>query len=1029
MPEVIGPVRPKVAGAFKVAAPGDLPALSALEGSVTDAQIPAGIMRDAEFTAVAVRGLLGLTPSEVNDLLTGAIISGQTLTFTQNDGTTVPIIIPTATPGLGDGVVASGVFNDDQTQLILTLDTGGTVSIDVPAALRMSAFSIHSILTEAVPTGADRLPFSDEGTAGDPNAYISWEDAVGLIRNVFTYTSTRPQASEDYGNDVAISAHDRSMDICLNVPHRTDEATGTFEAIVPGDVIQYVQEREEIAVPVLDRYYYGYFRDDFWVGTDVGGGRIELLQDVANDALASFLTNNANSVLWLHSHPSDASVLVQLTALPAGREVFYWNSTDLMIKKLDSATFVAAGSTTDHWQWLSLIPEAAVIVFAGHGRPQFDPDHVGQVAVNQGGREWRAGFEFVDHSTVPSWIEANLADVAWNRWLGSFSTGMSGLFSIIGSFEFRSNFNRFHQLDQNGNTVDRTWSELVDWFRANQTHIGNVPAGLIPLNGERSVFLSGPHIVFANDAEAAAYIAAEQITDSATKVFVWFTGDGGDVENWTFRWATVGGYVAGITDITEQLYWAGPLAIDEGGAGGEVTVTPTGGGSFSRTELTARNEAAASIGRVVRHLTLSTALADIDDDDDIEIILESTRAYRAINPQIRFRAKLLKDRVISTFAAGTSFSSSYSFVAADALKYMEFKITRGNSDDSNDFAHDNILVGRIGAGTTDDPEKIVIWSATDSSWGHYWVNRVQYGVAAASAGQQLGDGSVGGYYFGAFYQQAAAQPAFSGVPDNDGAWLGLGDWESSRGNAVDASSTDPVWIAYASGYIDSSNDVITANAPQVFAEFSTQYSNDGFSSITGAAPADPDGWWRRDILPGGGFTAPIPLFHTDNPWIPVWAEEDFYTRNGDGESKDIDLNLNNVTAIRFTLTPFGLWSDDGIALRPGAVCTDVMPRPPVGWSTSEFNDNARNSTGLYSVSYHESAGLQVHHQNDGSAADFNIPTGAYRDTDYPARAWACAMKFIAPNTNDLGQLTALRIFDSPQHYERFLWTIEVQRET
>ena len=26
--------------------------------------------------------------------------------------------------------------------------------------------------------------------------------------------------------------------------------------------------------------------------------------------------------------------------------------------------------------------------------------------------------------------------------------------------------------------------------------------------------------------------------------------------------------------------------------------------------------------------------------------------------------------------------------------------------------------------------------------------------------------------------------------------------------------------------------------------------------------------------------------------------------------------------------------------------------------------------------YHESAGLQVHHQNDGSAADFNIPIGA-----------------------------------------------------
>ena len=97
------------------------------------------------------------------------------------------------------------------------------------------------------------------------------------------------------------------------------------------------------------------------------------------------------------------------------------------------------------------------------------------------------------------------------------------------------------------------------------------------MTGERSVFISGPHIAFADDDEAAAYIAAEQIADAAGKVFVWFTGDSGDAENWTFRWATVGGYVAGVTDITEQLYWAGPVAIDEGGTGGEVTATPTSG--------------------------------------------------------------------------------------------------------------------------------------------------------------------------------------------------------------------------------------------------------------------------------------------------------------------------------------------------------------------------------------------------------------------------------------------------------------------
>ena len=110
--------------------------LSALQGMVTDSQIPDAIMRDAELTAAAIETLLGLTSTEVNDLLTGASITGQILTFTQNDGTTVAVTIPTAMAGTGDGVVQSGAFNADQTELILTLDTGGVVTIDVPAALR-----------------------------------------------------------------------------------------------------------------------------------------------------------------------------------------------------------------------------------------------------------------------------------------------------------------------------------------------------------------------------------------------------------------------------------------------------------------------------------------------------------------------------------------------------------------------------------------------------------------------------------------------------------------------------------------------------------------------------------------------------------------------------------------------------------------------------------------------------------------------------------------------------------------------------
>lgn len=113
----------------KTGGPGGATSFGDLQGMIADNQIPASIMRDAEFTAAAVRNLLSLTSTEVNDLLTGATISGQTLTFTQNDGSTIAITIPTAMAGTGDGVVQSGTITGNN--LVLTLDNGGQVSIDL----------------------------------------------------------------------------------------------------------------------------------------------------------------------------------------------------------------------------------------------------------------------------------------------------------------------------------------------------------------------------------------------------------------------------------------------------------------------------------------------------------------------------------------------------------------------------------------------------------------------------------------------------------------------------------------------------------------------------------------------------------------------------------------------------------------------------------------------------------------------------------------------------------------------------------
>ena len=455
-----------------------------------------------------------------------------------------------------------------------------------------------------------------------------------------------------------------------------------------------------------------------------------------------------------------------------------------------------------------------------------------------------------------------------------------------------------------------------------------------------------------------------------------------------------------------------------------------------RTTLRAKPAAAAKIGRIVRHYTLDTSLLLMNSDDDVELVLETggaTGSSLNLNfvTSVRIAVGLLRTRTPSTLTDGLILTNANNdFVAADAGKYIPIKIDRGNANDAWDFGHDTLWVGRV------DNTTLCVWAgnlvpATTEGWAFVTVNRLQYvgGVSApASAAQQLADGgTIGGYYFGVFYQQATNQPAFNGLPGETGSWSGLSDWKVSRATAVDATSTDPVWIAYASGFIDDFN-VTYPNSPQVFAEFATQYSDDGFVTVTNVAPTNPNGWWRRDRLPGGGVTAAVPLYHAQEAWEPVWSEVPFYTRGSDGTSEDFNLDLSDVVAMRFTVTAFGRWTSEGSPERRGAICTDVMPRPPEGWSTSENNNNERaNDRGLYSMYYHESAGLQVHAQDDGSQGDFNIPVGSYRSEGYPARSWACAMKMIAPDNAEILQVSTLRIFDAPQHYERFVWTIEVMR--
>ena len=153
--------------------------------SIVDTQIPAAIMRDSEFSASAVRNLLDLTAAEADDLLTGATINGQVITFPQADGSQVTVTVPAGTStGMADGVVESGAFSADGSELILTLDTSGTVNIDVPALLRSTATGGFTLRSGA------GVPDASLGDDGDWYLRTSngamYEKASGVWSVVYT---------------------------------------------------------------------------------------------------------------------------------------------------------------------------------------------------------------------------------------------------------------------------------------------------------------------------------------------------------------------------------------------------------------------------------------------------------------------------------------------------------------------------------------------------------------------------------------------------------------------------------------------------------------------------------------------------------------------------------------------------------------------------------------------------------------------------------------------------------------------------
>ena len=113
----------------------------------TDAE--SAFVLEPEVTQAFLLGIIGLTEAQLNDLFTGAAVTGtgagRVITVTQADGSTVTLAVPDTGGGGGggtaDGVVNSAAFSADGMTLTLGTSAGGTITANIPESLRQAGLS------------------------------------------------------------------------------------------------------------------------------------------------------------------------------------------------------------------------------------------------------------------------------------------------------------------------------------------------------------------------------------------------------------------------------------------------------------------------------------------------------------------------------------------------------------------------------------------------------------------------------------------------------------------------------------------------------------------------------------------------------------------------------------------------------------------------------------------------------------------------------------------------------------------------
>ena len=169
-----------------------------------------------------------------------------------------------------------------------------------------------------------------------------------------------PTPGADCDRELAYNPGTEQFEICENSPHVQALPSGTW-GFIPNRTDLLVEEsRSFVSSPDLGDFVFDAGAHHFYEWTVVfqsGTTRNAWVQTIPTVALADSRSNTTYAVHFLGEQDSDDVALGHISSLATGTDYFYVAGDTIRI--LDLSTYVAGGTTVDHWEWRDLGAEKA----------------------------------------------------------------------------------------------------------------------------------------------------------------------------------------------------------------------------------------------------------------------------------------------------------------------------------------------------------------------------------------------------------------------------------------------------------------------------------------------------------------------------------------------------------------------------------------------------------------------------------------------------------------------------------------------